>query len=209
MINFETVVGDPSIEDVCFVWDCNDILSSGLFDILWERGELSCSADRMANMHLSVVTFGGALADIPCGARFILDGDTYYAHDCVRSSVRGVRETDLGVFSSDFTRFIQILLAYTVPVRVTQTGSLNTNLTYYELRGVFDARDVDVRQLWDKGRATVTKTMAIPVGLDSMGGVVTLDISDKGAGPHGLVAGTTGSGKSEFVLSVLLGLLLL
>jgi len=208
LINFETVVGDPSVEDVCFVWDCNDILSSGLFDILWERGELSCSADRMASMHLSVVTFGGALADIPCGARFILDGDTYYARDCVRSSVSGVRETDLGVFRSDFTRFIQILLAYTVPVRVTQTGSLNTNLTYYELRGVFDAHDVDVRQLWDKGRATVTKTMAIPVGLDSMGGVVTLDISDKGAGPHGLVAGTTGSGKSEFVLSVLLGLLL-
>lgn len=47
--------------------------------------------------------------------------------------------------------------------------------------------------------------LSVPVGLKA-GGVVQLDLHENGDGPHMLVAGTTGSGKTETILSYLLGL---
>lgn len=42
----------------------------------------------------------------------------------------------------------------------------------------------------------------------SESGLITLDISEKGEGPHGVVSGATGYGKSELILSLVLGLAL-
>lgn len=51
----------------------------------------------------------------------------------------------------------------------------------------------------------VTKSLAVPLGLKG-GGLVELDLHEKGDGPHMLVAGTTGSGKTETVLTFLINL---
>ncbi len=50
--------------------------------------------------------------------------------------------------------------------------------------------------------------MAAPLGVKSKNEIVSLDISDKGKahGPHGLVAGTTGSGKSEILQTYVLSM---
>lgn len=42
----------------------------------------------------------------------------------------------------------------------------------------------------------------------SESGLISLDISEKGEGPHGVVSGATGFGKSELILSLVLGLVL-
>lgn len=46
----------------------------------------------------------------------------------------------------------------------------------------------------------------IPVGFDENGDVITIDLSENGIGPHGLIAGMTGSGKSEFLMTLILSL---
>lgn len=48
--------------------------------------------------------------------------------------------------------------------------------------------------------------MAAPLGVKSKKEVVYLDIHEKAHGPHGLVAGTTGSGKSEILQSYILSM---
>ena len=40
--------------------------------------------------------------------------------------------------------------------------------------------------------------------MDAKGSVIALDLHEKAHGPHGLVAGTTGSGKSEIMQSYIL-----
>ena len=45
------------------------------------------------------------------------------------------------------------------------------------------------------------ESLAVPVGVDSEGSTIYLDIHEKAHGPHGLIAGSTGSGKSEFIIS--------
>ena len=52
----------------------------------------------------------------------------------------------------------------------------------------------------------VTKSLAVPIGLRAGGELVYLDLHEKSDGPHMLIAGTTGSGKTETVLTYLVGL---
>lgn len=49
-------------------------------------------------------------------------------------------------------------------------------------------------------------SLRAPVGVDSQGKLFDLDVHEKFHGPHGLIAGMTGSGKSEFIISYVLSL---
>ncbi|GAA5140849.1 type VII secretion protein EccC [Pseudonocardia adelaidensis] len=51
--------------------------------------------------------------------------------------------------------------------------------------------------------------LRVPIGVDESGGAVTLDLKEAalgGSGPHGLCVGATGSGKSELLRTLVLGL---
>lgn len=50
------------------------------------------------------------------------------------------------------------------------------------------------------------KRLKVPIGKSSGGNLVFLDVHEKFHGPHGLIAGTTGSGKSELLQTYLLSL---
>ena len=48
--------------------------------------------------------------------------------------------------------------------------------------------------------------LAVPVGVDKLGELLYLDLHEKAHGPHGLIAGMTGSGKSEFIITYILSM---
>lgn len=50
----------------------------------------------------------------------------------------------------------------------------------------------------------ITVSIAAPIGLGADGEKIYLDLHEKAAGPHGLIAGTTGSGKSELLTTMIL-----
>ncbi len=58
-------------------------------------------------------------------------------------------------------------------------------------------------------RRDVTETLAVPIGKKSDNELIFLDLHEKADGPHMLVAGTTGSGKTETILTYLIGLCML
>lgn len=92
---------------------------------------------------------------------------------------------------------------------VSLEGELTKNITFFELLNIFTTEDLDLAERWADSQ--VYKTMAAPLGVKNHGEIVYLDISDKGAahGPHGLVAGTTGSGKSEILQTYILSMVTL
>ncbi|KAB8186553.1 type VII secretion protein EccCa [Microbispora catharanthi] len=82
---------------------------------------------------------------------------------------------------------------------------VNTSLT--DLLGVGDPVHLDPAVIWQP-RAGRNR-LRVPIGLGADGRVVELDIKESaqgGMGPHGLVIGATGSGKSELLRTLVLGL---
>lgn len=89
---------------------------------------------------------------------------------------------------------------------VSLESELTKSITLFQLMGIIAPEDLDLGQRW--ASSEVYKSMAAPLGVKVKNEVVSLDISDKATahGPHGLVAGTTGSGKSEILQSYVLSM---
>ncbi|GIJ62441.1 type VII secretion protein EccCa [Virgisporangium aurantiacum] len=75
------------------------------------------------------------------------------------------------------------------------------------LLGLGDLATLDVDRAW--AARSPTDRLRVPIGLDAGGAPVELDIKESasgGMGPHGMLVGATGSGKSELLRTLVLAL---
>ena len=82
--------------------------------------------------------------------------------------------------------------------------SLPSMLTFLEMFNVGKVEHLNSLTRWKENNPT--KSLQTPIGVDTFGDLFTLDLHEKFHGPHGLVAGMTGSGKSEFLITFILSL---
>ncbi|MBN3458151.1 type VII secretion protein EccCa [Mycobacterium sp. DSM 3803] len=89
-------------------------------------------------------------------------------------------------------------------VRSTSTGGA----TFTTLLDIPDASALDVAGLW--APRPRDEELRVPIGVTATGEPLYFDLKDEaegGMGPHGLMIGMTGSGKSQTLMSILLSLL--
>ena len=109
------------------------------------------------------------------------------------------------------TTSVEFLARQMTPLyRATTTvaeSAAPVSLGLADLLGIGDPRGIDTAVTWRPRSAR--DRLRIPIGLDPMGRPVDLDIKESaegGMGPHGLVIGATGSGKSELLRTLVTGL---
>ncbi|MFE9664497.1 type VII secretion protein EccCa [Streptomyces sp. NPDC005955] len=97
------------------------------------------------------------------------------------------------------------------PLRMASGGDddepLLANLEFTDLLGLGDAASVDTRRTWRP--RSLAERLRVPIGVGEDGRPVMLDLKEaaqEGMGPHGLCVGATGSGKSELLRTLVLGL---
>ena len=83
-------------------------------------------------------------------------------------------------------------------------SSIPDSVTFMEMYGAETFEDLQVPSRWKKNAPY--KSLAVPIGLRGQDDLVQLNLHEKAHGPHGLIAGTTGSGKSETIQSYILSL---
>ncbi len=89
------------------------------------------------------------------------------------------------------------------------SGEITGPSDFMELLALGDVRSFEPTAAWRPRPAR--DRLRVPIGLGEGGALVHLDIKEsaqQGMGPHGLVIGATGSGKSEFLRTLVLGLAL-
>ncbi|HZE39126.1 MAG TPA: type VII secretion protein EccCa [Stackebrandtia sp.] len=95
------------------------------------------------------------------------------------------------------------------PATATSTSEpLAVSAELPDLLGLGDVGSLDPHQHW-KATTTAADRLSIPLGLDPSGDKIILDIKESaqgGMGPHGLIIGATGSGKSELLRTIVTGL---
>lgn len=89
---------------------------------------------------------------------------------------------------------------------VNLESSLTSSITFFEMLGITQTSEINLSYNWNS--TNITKTLKAPIGVKSGNSLVYLDIKDgnNSHGPHGIVAGTTGSGKSELLMSYILSM---
>lgn len=94
-----------------------------------------------------------------------------------------------------------------IEVHETESGGdIPTSLTFFDMYGVQRLEELNVLDKWRKNRTY--DSMKALIGQKAGGSNWYLDIHEKYHGPHGLIAGTTGSGKSETLQTYILSLAL-
>ena len=85
-------------------------------------------------------------------------------------------------------------------------AKLPTMLTFLEMYNLSRVQQFNVVNRW-KNNIPIEELKA-PIGVHTNGDLFYLDLHEKAHGPHGLIAGSTGSGKSEFIITYVLSMCL-
>lgn len=157
------------------------------------------------NQDLVTIFLTDIYENLPNSCNFIIQNDgTFY----------GMYGIDEGVDERIPIRFDRIAdaqlecLARTLAdIEVQETGSggdIPNSLTFFEMYDIRRPAELDVLERWRKNRSY--DSMKALIGQKAGGEPWYLDIHEKYHGPHGLIAGTTGSGKSETLQTYILSL---
>ncbi|HEY0638979.1 MAG TPA: type VII secretion protein EccCa [Pseudonocardiaceae bacterium] len=180
--------------------------------IVVDDGEVSLEENIIleeGQVGVTLLDLSESLGNLPArrGLRLVVDGDKVGA----RSG------TSIEVFGSPDAMTVaeaEALARQLAPYRIgAQEGPgdeepLLAGAGLLELLGLQDAMTFDVQQAWRP--RTLRDKLRVPFGVGEYGQPVELDIKEaaqEGMGPHGLCIGATGSGKSEFLRTLVLGMI--
>lgn len=99
---------------------------------------------------------------------------------------------------------VSLKLAPIVCIEACSTKLLRTEITIFELLQIYTIEDVDLEKNWST--SMVYYSLKVPIGIKKEEEIVYLDLHEKAHGSHGLIAGTTGSGKSELLNTYILAM---
>ncbi|WP_280393747.1 type VII secretion protein EccCa [Nocardia brasiliensis] len=144
---------------------------------------------------------------LPRALRFTVSGD----RSLNELTSRGLRR--VGVADTMPARALTALARTLSPYRLSTVveavaaEQASGGTSWAEMVGVLDPGALRIGRLWPRRRDNDRRRLNIPFGYDPTGSVVYVDIKESaedGMGPHGMCIGATGSGKSEFLRTLVL-----
>lgn len=103
-----------------------------------------------------------------------------------------------------FDKINSVLSSIPIKYEEEKESQLPNSYTFLEMYNVGNIEQLNILKRWKENDSTIS--LNAPIGIDSEGRNISLDIHEKYHGPHGLIAGSTGSGKSEFIITYILSL---
>jgi len=196
----ENSKGNPDVMPyyVIFVFSLDLALRSELLKQIYSMDE---------NINISIISFFDELKNVPKEATSVIElkghnGKIFDKNDTSGMSV---------VFTNDIANTYD-MATYSVNMAnifldmSSSSFQLPKMVTFMDMFGVSKVDHLNATMRWKENDPTAT--LQAPIGINTFGDLFYLDLHEKFHGPHGLVAGTTGSGKSEFIITYILSLAL-
>ena len=156
-------------------------------------------------MGVSTVLMAEQYTDLPSACQVVVSDDSEF------SGIFGVGETEIErtsiVFDTLLPNQLMNLSKQMSSMRVKElesSSNIPNSLTFFEMMQIQHLDELQIMDHWRKNRTY--ESMKAMVGYKAGNIPCYLDIYEKAHGPHGLVAGTTGSGKSETLQTYILSL---
>ena len=192
---------DDELEDVSpyyiiFAFDKNLSLRADIIKKIYENKK---------NYNFSILTFFDELKNLPKECSNVIELDKNQGKIYDKNDVSGkITEFKPDIYIDKNLNKLSVALSNIKLNNGDETYTLPKMITFLEMYGVGKIEHLNVLSRWKENDPT--KTLAAQIGVDTIGDAFKLDLHEKYHGPHGLVAGMTGSGKSEFIMTYILSL---
>jgi len=162
-----------------------------------------CSEEK--NYGFSLLAISQRLINLPNECKtFISVGDdlsTLFENELVSNKQKEfIADFDITLNMNEIVKKIA-----NIPIDITKENrTLPQSLSFLEMYDVGMVEQLNILNRWKTNDPT--KSLTVPVGVDPSQELFKLDLHEKYHGPHGLIAGMTGSGKSEFIITYILSM---
>lgn len=159
----------------------------------------------------SILSVENELKDLPKETKTVIElaeqgkkSSIYDRKDMAGSRTGFLCETATGVDTGSVLQAAGEALANISIELESQKYVLPSMITFLEMFQVSKIEHLNPLARWKENNPV--QSLQAPVGMGTDGKLFMLDLHEKYHGPHGLVAGMTGSGKSEFIITYILSL---
>ena len=83
-----------------------------------------------------------------------------------------------------------------------QTTKVLSQVTLFDVLNISDIKEIDILSNYHKNHSY--HDLKVIIGYQLNNEPISLDLSEKANGPHGIIVGSTGSGKSQFIISLII-----
>lgn len=161
--------------------------------------------DSERDLGLTAVLLAGRPEELPNRCDCIIEDGSQFQGICdMREDRANGRQVHFDRLSDEALRSFSKTLCGIEVVESGEAGEIPNTLTFFDMYGIQRTEELDAAARWKK--SNIIASMKALVGFRSGNAPCYLDIHERYHGPHGLVAGTTGSGKSETLQTYILSL---
>lgn len=162
--------------------------------------------DETENLGISFIILNQDLSAIPSECSHIIhvaENNSFMIEKILNSNNNVAFRLDLNPYIQK-DAYIRILANTPLELDLSNGENIPTKYGFLEMYDVGKIEQLNIINRWIKN--SPIHSLQVPIGIGASGDIITLDLHEKYHGPHGLIAGTTGSGKSEFIITYILSL---
>ena len=159
---------------------------------------------RRRNLGVGCIMAVQSIAQLPkeCLNLVEIRGTTGELFNAVNASEKQQFKID-ELFQKDYEDFSTSISKIYCDEEVSK-DSIPTSYSFFEMLHINSIKDYNLAQHW--ANEDTQYSLAAPIGINEAGKIISLDLHEKGHGPHGLIAGATRSGKSELLQTYILSM---
>lgn len=159
------------------------------------------------NLGFSLLFIADSLNNLPNECTDFID---LKENSCVAFSneLSSKKQQEFSIEKYDLVNFYETTkVLNNIKLKITKGMYLLPNTyEFLEMYNVNNIEQLNCLERWNKNDATLS--LKALLGVDTAGEGIYLDVHEKSHGPHGLIAGMTGSGKSELIITYILSMAL-
>jgi len=196
-------IADRNVEG--FIYEPYYIIFSSSMELLLKLESLNTLMKSDKNHGFSIVTINDNIHNLPKECSIVVElendrGKLYDKDDVTGNKLEFYPDINIGDEIINYTKQLS-----NIHLDISkQSFKFPEMVTFLELFQVGKIEQLNPLLRWNDNNPTLT--LQTPIGVDARGDIFYLDLHEKYHGPHGLVAGMTGSGKSEFIITYILSM---
>ena len=156
------------------------------------------------NLGFSLLLFEDSVKNLPSRVEKFVNIEESFSNLCSKDLEIDNQITFVPLYGDLDMRTYGRILSNIPLLSSSASESIPTTLTFLDMMHVGKVEQLNILSRWSGNDPT--GSLHTPIGMMANGKYIELDLHEKYHGPHGLIAGTTGSGKSEFIITYILSM---